>query len=325
MLQCDVCQHEDVICDDFADHMSKKHQVLLESMEAIRAFTRTVGAFRKLNYCHNCGWRHSSSHTMREHKATHTTAGIIPATSAPPTTRPAEAAGSEAVTTPPPSVGIVTNEQRDVRVGEEDQYQLENFGERRRIRYNANPLQDVERAAGVGYDEPAAAQYQRCPFSVNVKCEGNLLPARYGPEFVRRRVYADRVPFPGLCRLMEMPEGNLVMRVDVVFHPNHPDKMAWPPRASAWNALGMAYEVAQTTTRTRLATVPVVAYFKELPHRGDFELLCIRDGECEARLYISDDAVFREGLFEFGPKIIVCKPAVLTPPIKVVLVMFCVL
>ena len=28
--QCDVCSHEDVICDDFADHMSKKHQVLLE-------------------------------------------------------------------------------------------------------------------------------------------------------------------------------------------------------------------------------------------------------------------------------------------------------
>ena len=30
VLQCDVCSHEDVICDDFADHMSKKHQVLLE-------------------------------------------------------------------------------------------------------------------------------------------------------------------------------------------------------------------------------------------------------------------------------------------------------
>ena len=52
---------------------------------------------------------------MREHKATHTTAGIIPATpvtSAPPTTRPAEAASSEAVMTPPPPTGIVTDEQR---------------------------------------------------------------------------------------------------------------------------------------------------------------------------------------------------------------------
>ena len=36
----------------FCRPQSKKHQVLLE---AIRAFTRTVGAFRKLNYCHNCG------------------------------------------------------------------------------------------------------------------------------------------------------------------------------------------------------------------------------------------------------------------------------
>ena len=111
VLKCDACGHEDVICDDFADHMSKKQQMLLESMEDIRAFTRTVSAFRKLNYCHNCGWRHSSSHAMREHKATHTTAEIIhatPATSAKPTTRPAEAESSDAVTTPPPPTGIVT-------------------------------------------------------------------------------------------------------------------------------------------------------------------------------------------------------------------------
>ena len=46
VLQCDVCQHEDVICDDFADHMSKKHQVFLDSVEATRAFTRTVSAFK---------------------------------------------------------------------------------------------------------------------------------------------------------------------------------------------------------------------------------------------------------------------------------------
>ena len=84
VLKCDTCEHEDVICDDFADHMSKKHQVLLNSMEEIRGFTRTVGAFRKLNYCHNCGWRNSSSHAMRQHKETHTTAGVIPATPATP-------------------------------------------------------------------------------------------------------------------------------------------------------------------------------------------------------------------------------------------------
>ena len=82
----------------------------------------------------------------------------------------------------------------------------------------------------------------------------------------------------------------------MVFHPNHPDKMSWPPRASAWNELGMEYEVAFTTTCTRPATVPVVAYFEELPNRGDYELLCMRDGECKVRLSISDDAVFREGL-----------------------------
>ena len=91
------------------------------------------------------------------------------------------------------------------------------------------------------------------------KCEGDLLPARQGPVFVRRRIYADRVPFFGLYRLIEMPEGGVVMRVDVVFHPNDPDKTTWPPRASAWNTLGMDYEVALMTARTRPATVPVVA------------------------------------------------------------------
>ena len=227
MLKFDACDHEDVICDDFADHMSKKHQVLLDSMEEIRAFTRTVGAFRKLNYCQNCGWRNSSSHAMRQHKATHSTAGIIPATparSAPPTTRPAEAASSEAVTTPLPPTGIVTEEQREAQIREEDQYQLDNYGERRRVKYNANPLQDAERAASMSYDEPAAAQYRRCPFGVNVRCEGDLLPARQGPVVVRRRVYADRIQFPGLYCLMEVPEGEPVMRVDVVFHPNHPTR-----------------------------------------------------------------------------------------------------
>ena len=299
MLKCDTCEHEDVICDDFADHMSKKHQVLLNSMEEIRGFTRTVGAFRKLNYCHNCGWRNSSSNAMRQHKATHTTAGVIPATPATPalpTTRPAEAANLDADTTPPPPTGIVTDEQREERIREEDRQQLEIYGERRRIQYNVNPLQEAERAAGIGYDEPAVAQYRGCPFGMRVQCEGDLLPARHGPVFVRRRIYANSVPFPGLYRLIEMPEGGVVMRVDVVFHPNHPDKTAWPPRASAWNTLGMDYEVALMTTRTRPATVPVVAYFEELPNRGEFELLCMRDGGCEARLYISDDAVFRDGL-----------------------------
>ena len=126
---------------------------------------------------------------MRQHKAAHTTAGIIPATPAtfvPPTTRPAEAASSDAATTPPPPTGIATEEQREARIREEDQYQLENYGERRRVKYNANPQQDAERAAGIGYNEPAA-QYRRCPFGVRVKCEDDLLPARQGPVFVRLR------------------------------------------------------------------------------------------------------------------------------------------
>ena len=54
--------------------------------------TRTVGAFWKLNNGDECGWRHSSSHTVQDRKATHSAAGIIsaaPVTSEQPTTRPA--------------------------------------------------------------------------------------------------------------------------------------------------------------------------------------------------------------------------------------------
>ena len=58
----------------------------------------------------------------------------------------------------------------------------------------------------------------------------------------------------------------------------------------------MEYEVTLMTTRGRPATAPVIAYFEELPDRGDYELLCMRNGEREATLFISDDAVYRDGL-----------------------------
>ena len=70
--------------------------------------TRTVGAFRKLNNGDECGWRHSSSHTVQDRKATHSAAGIIsaaPVMSAQPITRPAVTEALMTDATPPNSIG----------------------------------------------------------------------------------------------------------------------------------------------------------------------------------------------------------------------------
>ena len=59
--------------------------------------------------------------------------------------------------------------------------------------------------------------------------------------------------------------------------------------------MGMDYEVALMTTRTRPATVPVVAYFESYPNEAIMNY-CACGTENAKPDYISDDAVFREGL-----------------------------
>ena len=48
------------------------------------------------------------------------------------------------------------------------------------------------------------------------------------------------------------------MRVDVVFHPQQPDKHLFAPRLSAWNELGMTQEATLLTARNRPATATMV-------------------------------------------------------------------
>ena len=74
----------------------------------VSSHTRTVGAFGKLNNCCKRGWRHSSSHTVQDRKATHSAAGIIsaaPVMSAQPITRPAVTEALMTDATPPNSIG----------------------------------------------------------------------------------------------------------------------------------------------------------------------------------------------------------------------------
>ena len=51
--------------------MGAKHSVQLRSSDDMRAYMKTVGAFRKMSYCLECHWRNSSDSFMRDHKLAH--------------------------------------------------------------------------------------------------------------------------------------------------------------------------------------------------------------------------------------------------------------
>ena len=61
VLQCDVCLHQDVVIDDFVDHMFNVHNVTVTSGEQSRVYLHTVPPFARLSYCSTCGVRNSSN------------------------------------------------------------------------------------------------------------------------------------------------------------------------------------------------------------------------------------------------------------------------
>ena len=108
--------------------ISNSHLIIVTE---VSSQTRTVGAFRKLNNGDECGWRHSSSHTVQDRKATHSAAGIIsaaPVMSAQPITRPAVTEALMTDATPP-------NSTEEVQT-----YQLEVDGESRQLEYSVNQI-----------------------------------------------------------------------------------------------------------------------------------------------------------------------------------------
>ena len=85
VLQCDVCLHQDVVIDDFVDHMFNVHNVTVTSGEQSRVYLHTVPPFARLSYCSTCGVRNSSNIIMRRLISSHNSAHSTTTTTAPAT------------------------------------------------------------------------------------------------------------------------------------------------------------------------------------------------------------------------------------------------
>ena len=139
------------------------------------------------------------------------------------------------------------------------------------------------------YDNPDREAHKLCPFKVYL--QGDILPAREGEPFVRRRVLLERTPEPGVYYLERDITGP-VMQVDVVYHHQHPDKVMFPPRLSAWNELRMKQQVVLMTAKNHPATATRVAYFYKMPHEGLYYLNKPGDGGYTTRVFVTGAAVF---------------------------------
>ena len=279
-----------MVCDDFADHMTRRHKIHLFNEKDIRLYTRAVGAFCKLSYCHKCGWRHSSDMAMREHKLSHESRRtdepkpLLP-TPCPPSSPPEQK--SEAIC-------ISDDEVKQEPADEGDEVAADKRKVEMRVPKAEFPVDSDDDAAwghtDEVYDDPDGARHAGVPFAVCI--QGDIIPARDGEPFKRRRVMMERIPHPGFYCL-EDDAARILMRVDVVFHPQQPDKHLFAPRLSAWNELGMTQEATLLTARNRPATATRIVYFEALPQEGLYYLVLYGDSEYTTRVYVSDVAAYR--------------------------------
>ena len=100
VLQCDVCLHQDVVIDDFIDHMYRIHAVQVTSGEQARSYLHSVPPFTRLSYCSTCGVRNSSNIVMRRHINSHRSSN--PTTTAAPANVAPTASAPAVRPTPPP-------------------------------------------------------------------------------------------------------------------------------------------------------------------------------------------------------------------------------
>ena len=101
----------------------------------------------------------------------------------------------------------------------------------------------------------------------------------------------ERTPEPGVYYLERDITGP-VMQVDVVYHHQHPDKVMFPPRLSAWNELRMKQQVVLMTARNQPAMATRVAYFEKMPNKGLYYLNMPGDNGYTTRVFVTGAAVF---------------------------------
>ena len=66
-LQCDACHYQDIVVDDFIEHVRRKHNRRLSTGDAMRHLERNRQSFVRLSYCFMCGIRHRSDIWIRAH------------------------------------------------------------------------------------------------------------------------------------------------------------------------------------------------------------------------------------------------------------------
>ena len=286
---CPTCGHEDMICDDFAQHMGTKHAVQLRSNDEIRAYIKSVGAFRKLSFCFECQWRNSSDSLMRDHKLAHE----LERKKADDRRRPAK-------TTP-----LVEQFVRAVKLDaaeREERKKCDDWDEVERNRPAPVLVKDVVAAQGATggddaasvscFDDPDEHRLPYVPFFPNL--QGDLLPASLGVQMPRLRVYLREVPSPGVYHVVDVT-GKKRTRVDITIHYANPDKYSWPPRASRWNAKGFKLEATLLSTKTRPATALAILYVEDVPAKGSYRLVA-HDGDIAytTAIFFSDRALYSD-------------------------------
>lgn len=279
VLQCDICEHQDVICDDFRDHMKIKHQVDVGTDGQINKFIRRgVGAFKKLLFCRECCWRNSSESKLRFHKRqNHLT----------PPSATTLSAGSQTGNGNLNRPAVVTKTA-------EPKAETGPSGERHGGASLAQAsVQNSKLEPYIQGDEDCnnldVMRDRHIEFISWV--QGDFMPTGPNVRFLRAKLYVDREPSPGTYELIP-DRGGEKWKIDIVYHYMDPRRFTRDSRYTEWNHEGYPYELYMTTTQYQPATVPIIIYMSAVPPNGYYSLLKTKSQESLARAYVSDSYLF---------------------------------
>jgi len=244
-LECDHCGHQDVVIDDFCDHLSAKHDVAVDLDFETAGYTVATPRFTRLSYCHTCGWRNSSANNVKVHKAARhpPPPGFAPRSGP----RVAISAGLARPLLAPPSAFITPRHQLPPIAP----HLFRNNGgyqQRAIVARNDNIHEDRARVA-----------LRRQPFPVFLW--GDVVPNKPGVTFYKVRVYMSCEPTPGLYGI-QGPGG--VAQMTICYHAQD---LRWSQNPTSFvdNAREHdPYMAFMMTAHTTPASLTIKAYFNRL-------------------------------------------------------------
>lgn len=281
LLECRHCAHQDIICDDFRDHLKIQHDVdtnIETDAKLIEDYWREVGTFKKLLFCRECWWRNSSETKMREHKRKQ----HQPASKARPTTSPAA---------PPPTNGstqkpVATPASSTVNKGAASSVGASVTGEASAqastTTTNSCPSCFCHRSDCNNLDEMRNRE-----IDFDIWMHGDFMPTGPNVKFVRSKLFLDCEPHPGTYEMIPDSPGERP-KLDIVYHYLEPRRFSRGPRYTSWNEERYPYELFMMTTRTQPSTVPIVVYATTVPPMGYYSLMKTGSTQAAAQAYIGD-------------------------------------